>query len=73
MKCKIRWIDDQGNPTDDENDAVMLVRTKDRHQWIAGRQHHFTASQWFPICACHAKKLNEPGMEIWECKGLEVA
>jgi hypothetical protein len=33
---------------------------------LHGRRVHFDQSQWFHICAEHAKQLAEPGMEIWE-------
>jgi hypothetical protein len=69
--CKIRWIDDNGNPMPDTNPAIGIVRTIDRREWIGGRLIHFTASEWFPICAEHAKQLNEPGMHIWEFKPSE--
>lgn len=71
MKCAIKWIDKSGQPTPDDNDAVMLVRTVDRVQQIGGRGIRFAASQWFPICECHAKQLSDPGMHIWECKSLD--
>jgi hypothetical protein len=64
--CQIRWIDADGNPTDDTNPAIGRVRTKEHWQMIAGRNTHFTQSEWFHICAEHAKHLDEPGMEYWE-------
>ena len=69
-KCQIRWINADGNPTDDDNDAVQRVRTVARVQQIAGRGVCFEASPWFCICAEHSKRLNDPGMEIWECAEL---
>ena len=69
--CTIRWINAAGHPTDDTNPSVCRVRTIDRHEWIAGRQIHFTASEWFPCCAEHAKQLHAPGMHIWECQPLD--
>ena len=68
--CKIRWIDDKGNPTDDNNAAIGIVRTIDRYEWHHGRQLHFPASDWFPICAEHARQLSEPEMWIWEFKPI---
>lgn len=70
MRCEIKWIDKEGNPTPDNNPAIMLVRTRARVQQFHGRALQFSESPWFPICACHAKQLSEPGMEIWECKEL---
>ena len=69
--CKIQWVDNHGNPTPDLNPAIGYVRTKSRHEMHHGRSIHFSASQWFPICAEHAKRLNEPGMEIWRFETLE--
>jgi hypothetical protein len=68
--CKIRWIDGNGKPTDDTNPAIMEVRTIDRHEHIGGRTLHFESSDWFPICENHAKRLDEPGMHIWESRPL---
>jgi hypothetical protein len=66
-QCKIQWIDEYGKPTPDNNPAIGLCRTIDRYETIRGAaSHHFPASQWFPICAEHAKRLNDRGMHIWE-------
>jgi hypothetical protein len=64
--CQIQWIDAQGNPTPDTNPAIGRVRTKDRWQIIAGSNIHFTQSDWYCICAEHAKRMSDPGMDIWE-------
>jgi hypothetical protein len=71
LVCQIQWIDKQGNPTPDNNPAIQLVRTIERNEVIAGRMVHFSASQWFCICAEHSKQLGELGMHIWECVPLE--
>jgi hypothetical protein len=63
--CKIGWIDDRGQSTYDDNPAIGYVQTIERHEWHHGRQIHFPASQWFPICAEHARQLRAPGMHIW--------
>jgi hypothetical protein len=73
LSCQIQWIDSSGNPTPDSNPAIMLVRTKQRVEQHHGRALQFSASQWFPICACHATQLSDPGMHIWECKPLDRA
>lgn len=65
-KCKIQWIDDRGQPTPDSNEAIGAARTIARDEMIGGRLVHFDASDWFPICADHAKRLNDLGMHIWE-------
>ncbi len=77
--CKIQWIDARGKLTPDENPAIMECRTKDRWSHIdyfrssypEGRTIHFDASEWFPICEHHAKKLSDEGMHIWETRPLE--
>ncbi len=70
-KCEIRWIDRRGNPTSDSNDAIQLARTIKRDEEFHGTMLHHEASDWFPICAEHSKRLSEPGMDIWETKPLE--
>jgi hypothetical protein len=73
MKCAIKWVDKSGNPTPDDNDAIMLVRLPAHVMQHHGRAISFSGSDWFPVCACHAKQLNDPGMHHWECKELETA
>jgi hypothetical protein len=68
--CQIRWIDDQGNPTPDPNPAIARVRTIAHVAQIGGRGIKLEASDWFYICAEHAKRLNDRGMHIWECEAL---
>ena len=69
-KCLIRWVKD-GKETPDDNVAVQLVRTVARTEQIGGRGVSFSASDWYPICAEHSKRLTDAGMHIWECKPLE--
>jgi hypothetical protein len=73
--CQIQWIDAQGNPTPDTNPAIARVRTKARVEQHHGRAIRFEKSDWYCICAEHAKQLGEPGMHIWECEayGVEAA
>jgi hypothetical protein len=69
--CEIKWIDRFGNPTPDTNPSIGRVRTKARSEYVAGRiggPLSFAASPWFHICAEHAKRLCDPGMQIWECE-----
>lgn len=66
MKCKIQWIDQSGKPTPDENPAVNMIRTKERIDQVDGRPFHVSMSPWYPVCAEHMKRMNEPGMHIWE-------
>jgi hypothetical protein len=65
--CEIKWIDDKtGELTPDSNPPIGRARTVARSYRMHGRQLRMEASQWFNICSCHAAKLTEPGMEIWE-------
>ena len=68
--CQIKWIDKSGNPTPDDNPAIQRVRCKARIEQIGGRGIRFSESEWFPICAEHSARLNDPGMHIWECEAL---
>jgi hypothetical protein len=69
-QCQIQWIDAFGRPTPDTNPAIARVRTVARVEQIAGRGVRFDASDWYCICADHAKRLGERGMHIWECEAL---
>lgn len=69
--CQIKWVDDAGNPTPDTNPAIQRVRCKARVEQHHGRALQFSQSQWFYICAEHAKRLNDAGMHIWECAPLD--
>ena len=64
--CEIKWVDANGQPTPDTNPAIGRCRVVAYDRVIHGRTIQFPTSQWFNICACHAKQLSEPGMEIWE-------
>lgn len=64
--CEIKWIDEKGNPTIDTNEPIGKVRCKAHVSQIGGRGIQFADSEWFTICAEHAKRLNDPGMERWE-------
>jgi len=46
-KCEIQWVDDQGNPTPDDNEAIQRIRTVDRFQQIGSRSVHFPAFAGF--------------------------
>lgn len=63
--CAIQWIDDDGRPTPDQNPAIGAVQCTAHIVQIAGRGVEIGASAWFPICADHAARLAEPGMEHW--------
>lgn len=67
LTCAIQWIDGNGQPTPDEKPAIGRVRLREHFEYHAGRQLKFGDNEkWYTICACHAKQLNDPGMEHWE-------
>jgi hypothetical protein len=70
--CQIKWIDRAGNPTPDTNPSIGRARTMARVQQIGGRGVSFPQSAWFNICACHAERLHDRGMHIWEFEALPV-
>ena len=70
--CQIKWIDKSGQATPDTNPAIGRVRTVSRVEQIGGRGVRFDASDWFFICACHAKQLTDRGMHIWEFEAVEA-
>lgn len=58
-KCQIRWVEyNTGQPTPDDNIAIGTV------YYTRGYFKH-EQSQRFSICAEHAKRLTERGMEHW--------
>lgn len=64
--CEIKWIDDKGNPTPDDNLPIGRVRCK-MFDWRMGvKQSTFIWSRWFTICENHAKRLSDAEMDIWE-------
>ena len=70
--CQIQWIDDHGNPTPDSNPAIGRVRVASYSRMFHGRMIHFPTTQWFCICAEHAKRLGDDGMDIWTFEATEV-
>lgn len=73
MKCKIQWIDENGRPTPDENEATVLIRMKAHDPVMAdGRTVHIDESEWYPCCASHYAQLeNDPKISaIWESKSI---
>ena len=60
-KCQIRWIDSEGKPTPDDNDAVGVVyRPGFYEQWRGDVLEYPTTDPLF-ICAEHAKRCQGPG------------
>lgn len=70
--CKIQWVSTDGRPTPDESPAIGYVRREAYREPYATALNGFidhTETEWFPICADHAKRLNDRGMEQWTFKG----
>ncbi len=70
--CRIQWLDSDGNATPDNNEAIGRVRLEARVVQIGGIGVPMAASVWFPICAEHAKRLRERGMEHWTFEATNV-
>lgn len=60
MKCKISWIDDKGNTTPDDNEAIGVV-WREAYTLVCpdavNGTIQYTETERFPICAEHAKRL----------------
>lgn len=70
MKCEIQWIDWQGKPTPDANEAIGYAWVEAHTLTIDGRLIHTPESKHFPICAKHAKRLPMPHWRF-DAKGEE--
>jgi hypothetical protein len=73
MKCKIRWIDDEGRPTPDNNEAVALCWVEAHDDDIYGRIVHIEQSDVYPICADHLARLQHNGYRHWKWEALHEA
>lgn len=76
--CKIRWIDDNNQPTGDDHPAIGYVWLPARTSTIAGRTIHLEASDKFPICQHHYDRLlreraTDPSMALWEFEPLNAS
>ena len=58
MKCEIRWIDGQGNPTPDTNDASGIAIQPIMPITYAG-QTYLQKQSAIPCCAEHAKRIRD--------------
>lgn len=65
MKCKIQWIDENGNLTPDNNEAIGLVWLEAHTEYIHGHEIDLDKGEELPICAEHYKRLKDRGMEWW--------
>lgn len=62
LTCKIQWVDNQGNPTPDDNPAVALAVCQCSDCGLAhgieGSPVIVPDSRPYPICAQHLAYLN---------------
>lgn len=65
LTCVIQWIDNEGNATPDQNPAIGTVYQEAYTLKSAMWDNLIPQSKEYPICAEHAKRLAEPGMERW--------
>ena len=68
MKCAIRWIDSTGKATPDSNEAIGYVY-REAYRLIVpdavNGRIDYERTEDFPICADHAKRLDETDMHRW--------
>jgi hypothetical protein len=70
MKCKIQWVNTTG-PTPDQNDAIGYVYRVAYTQQRADGVSTFPETERFPICADHARQLDQPNMAYWRFEPLD--
>lgn len=56
--CKIQWIDQNGEPTPDTNEAVGTVYVEAHVVQIGGHGVTMGRSADYPICAEHLKRFH---------------
>ncbi len=79
MRCEIQWVDDDGKPTPDENEAIG-------HAWrvayvgqYSGRGVKHEESKHYPVCAAHRARMiadekDDPeGAKHWRFEPLASA
>lgn len=54
MKCQVQWVDENGKPTPDDNEAVRIANFH-RPIWEGGKivRYEEEIQAKFPICAKH--------------------
>jgi hypothetical protein len=75
MTCTIQWVSDDGKPTPDNNSAIGYVRRVGYREPYATALNGFiehSTTDWFPICAEHAARLSDHGMQHWEFRAMET-
>lgn len=63
--CEIQWIDEDGLPTPHDDEATGYAFVVAHKETTGGRIVNFEESKHFLICAEHAKRLSDAGMEHW--------
>lgn len=63
--CRIKWIGPDGKETPDDNPSVGVVYREAYIEQFHGRAIQYTETERFPICAEHAKHLDDPKMHRW--------
>ena len=60
MKCQIQWIDKQGNPTPDDNEAIGYAICRHTDPCIGGGYPVYAPhdSAPYPICHEHKRQLD---------------
>jgi hypothetical protein len=64
-KCAIRWVDNDGQQTSDNNDAVGYVYREAHTLEVGGSMLEYERSKDYPVCEHHLKRLEDPGMQYW--------
>ena len=70
MKCLIRWIDAQGNPTPDNNPAIGFAVHVFHRVEVEPDRYIEAGGERFPVCAEHAKRI--PMLEHWEFEAIQA-
>lgn len=58
-KCQIQWVDDNGRPTPDQNEAVCVAVHEVRKHRLASGAAQEAAVRRFACCAAHAVELQQ--------------
>ena len=66
MKCEIQWVDKDGNPTPDDNEAIGIVHVP-KHDVLMRDGTIYTAEETrhFGICREHVRRLDDIGSTPW--------
>jgi hypothetical protein len=78
MKCKIQWIDDRGQPTPDDNEAVAIAHYH-KAIWLLPSggpgnkiiDYSDEIKVSFPICQEHLDKM-KPSWKGWSVSSLPM-